>query len=85
MQVIQRPQAAYFAHLAPKYLPEPFSKESAPADGTTELILYFKMGLVCMPEVQVWAAILIKNYLGHVVNDVILGFVYFGEDIIRGL
>lgn len=55
------------------------------SDGTSELVLYVKVGLVFRLEVQVGAAVLTENSSGRVADDGILGFVHFGEDIIQGL
>ena len=73
-------QAANFAgDFAPECLPAPPSQECAPTDGTSELILYVKMGLVFGLEVQVGAAILDddildpSNYLA-LKSDLLLDF-----------
>lgn len=43
------------------------------------------MKLVFRPEVQVEAAILVKNSSGCVANDALFGTAHFGEDNIQGL
>lgn len=61
------------------------SQEPAPADGTSELVLYVKMGLVFRLEIQVGAAVLVKNSSSCVADDGVFGFVHSGEDVIQGL
>lgn len=59
------------------------SQEPTPAGGTSELVLYVKMGLVFRLEVQVGATVLVENPSGRVADDGILGFVHCGEDVIQ--